>query len=81
MPIRILLVTLMRIRIRIRIKILRLIKVMQICNHWSILSPHPSLVSVHDPPWLNFEPLKLMKFDLNADPDPDPVMWIQIRIQ
>jgi hypothetical protein len=29
-------------------------------------------VSVHGPPPLHFESLKLLNFDFNADPDPDP---------
>jgi hypothetical protein len=37
----------------------------------SILSLHPAIVSVHGPPRLHFEPLKLLNFDLNADPDLD----------
>jgi hypothetical protein len=36
-------------------------------------------VSAHGPPRLYFEPLKLLNFDLNADPDPAPkIMRIQI---
>jgi hypothetical protein len=27
-------------------------------------------MSVQGPPWLLFEPLKLLHFDFNADPDP-----------
>jgi hypothetical protein len=77
--IRILLVTLMRIRIRIytfmRIRILLLIKMMRICDHWSTDSQR-----LHDPPWLNSEPLQLLSFELNADPDPDPVMRIRIHL-
>jgi hypothetical protein len=58
-----------------RIRILLLIKVMQICNHWSldpqgsILSIHASIVSVHGSPRLHFEPLKLLNFDVNANPE------------
>jgi hypothetical protein len=61
---------------RIRIRILRLIKVMRICNHWSTdsqrlhLEPHASIMSVHDPQWHNFEPLKLL----------NPVMQIRIQL-
>jgi hypothetical protein len=29
-----------------------------------------SIVSVQDPPWLYFKPLKLLNIDFNADPDP-----------
>jgi hypothetical protein len=36
-----------------------LIKVMRICDHWST-----------DPPGLHFEPLQLLKFDLNVYQDP-----------
>jgi hypothetical protein len=36
----------------------------------SILSLHASIASVHGPPWLRFEPLSLLNFDFNADPDP-----------
>jgi hypothetical protein len=28
------------------------------------------VVSIGGPPWLHFEPLKLLSLDLNADPDP-----------
>jgi hypothetical protein len=38
----------------------------------SILILQASIVSVHDPPRLCFEPLDLLNFDFNADPDPDP---------
>ncbi len=31
---------------------------------------HASTVSIHGPPRLHFEPLRLLNFDLNADPDP-----------
>jgi hypothetical protein len=65
------------LRIRITLERIRiLIKGMRICDHWSIdhlglhLSLHASIVSVHDPRCLRFEPLKLLKFDWNADPDP-----------
>ncbi len=37
----------------------------------SILSLQASIVIVHGPPWLHFEPLKLLNVDFNADPDPD----------
>jgi hypothetical protein len=48
---------------------------MRICDHWSIdlgsiMSPQAFDVSVHCPPRLNFEPVKLLNFDFNADPDP-----------
>jgi hypothetical protein len=35
----------------------------------SILSPKVSIVSVHGPPQLYFEPLNLLNFDINADMD------------
>ncbi len=35
-----------------------------------ILSLHASIMSGHGPPRLYFEPLKLLNFDINADPDP-----------
>jgi hypothetical protein len=38
--------------------------------HGSILSLYASVVSVHGPLWLHFEPLKLQNFDFSADPDP-----------
>ncbi len=34
------------------------------------MSLQASIVSVHGPPRLYVEPLKLMNFDFNADPDP-----------
>jgi hypothetical protein len=34
------------------------------------LSLHVSIISVHGPPRLHFESLKLQKIDLNAEPDP-----------
>jgi hypothetical protein len=36
------------------------------------LSLHAHIVSVHSSPRLHCEPLKLLSFDFNADPDPDP---------
>jgi hypothetical protein len=36
----------------------------------SFLSLNASIVSVHGPPRLHFETLKLLNFDNNADPDP-----------
>jgi hypothetical protein len=36
------------------------------------LSLHAYIVSVHVPPRLHFEPLKLLNLDFKADPDPDP---------
>jgi hypothetical protein len=39
--------------------------------HGSILSLS-LIVSVHVPPWLHFEPLKLLNFYFNADLDSDP---------
>jgi hypothetical protein len=33
--------------------------------------PHGSIASVL-PPWLHFEPLKLLNFEFNTDPDVDP---------
>jgi hypothetical protein len=38
----------------------------------SILSLHASIVSVHGPPRLNFQPLKLLNLDFNVDSDRDP---------
>ncbi len=68
MQLRIQLFTLTRIRIRIWIWNLLLIKVMRICDHWSI-----------DPPWLHIErprlncerPFWALNFDLNADANTD----------
>jgi hypothetical protein len=63
---------------RIRLRILLFIKVIKICDHWSTEPPegsvvtlHASIVSVHGPPRLHFEPLKRLNFDFDADPDPD----------
>jgi hypothetical protein len=73
-PVRIKLFTLIRIQIRI----LLLIKGMRICEHWSTeprrlhLGLQDSIVSVHGSPRLHFEPLKLLNFDFNAYPDPQP---------
>jgi hypothetical protein len=33
---------------------------------------HASSVSVHDPPWLHFDPPQLLSFDFDADLHPDP---------
>jgi hypothetical protein len=50
-------------------RILLLIKVMQICNHWST-----------DPPRLHFEHLQLLNFGFDADPYPaSKIMRIRIR--
>ncbi len=48
---------------------------MQIFYHWSINLPGfhfepPGLYCERPRPRLPFEPLKLMNFDFNADPDP-----------
>jgi hypothetical protein len=51
--------------------------VVRICDHWFTLtdpprfhlSLHPSIVRVHGPSRLHFEPPKLPNFDFNADPD------------
>ncbi len=75
MLIRILIFTIMRIQIPVRI--LLLITVMWICNHCtglltlqgSILSLHASNVSIHGPPWLHWEPLKILNFEFNSVPD------------
>jgi hypothetical protein len=66
----------MRIRIQcftaMRIRILLHIQVLRIINHVSIdptglnLSLQTSILSVHG----SIEPLKLINFDCNADPDP-----------
>jgi hypothetical protein len=79
-------IVLMPILIRIRIQLH--FKVMGICDHWSIdlqgsiLSPQASIVSVHGPTWLCFEPLKLLNFEFIADPDQlFTLMPIRIRIQ
>jgi hypothetical protein len=34
------------------------------------LSLHASILSVHGPAWLQFEPLKVLNVDFNTDPDP-----------
>ncbi len=66
--IRIQLFTLMRIRS------LLLTKVMRICDHW-VNRPSTTPLWASTPPlWastaLHFEPLKILNFDINADPDP-----------
>jgi hypothetical protein len=59
-----------------RIRIFFLIKVMQSATPGlqilpgSILSLHASILSVQDSPRLLFQPLKLLNFDFNVDPDP-----------
>jgi hypothetical protein len=56
-----------------RIRILLLIKVMRISDHWSTDPPMHHLYPTRlycEPPWINFEPLKLLNFDLDLDPDP-----------
>jgi hypothetical protein len=75
----------MRIRIPIRIRILLLIKVMQIFDHWStgqtsFLSLHISTLSVHGPAWIHFEPLQLLNFYSDADPDPQPGQYSNRKI-
>ncbi len=51
---------------------------MGICEYWSIgpQGPHLEPPGLHfhrpRPPRLYFEPLKTSKFDINADPDPEP---------
>jgi hypothetical protein len=54
---------------------------MPVCDHWfpqtlqsSVLILDVSNVSVHVPPSLHFESLKLMSLDFNADPDPGPAL-------
>jgi hypothetical protein len=36
----------------------------------STLSLHASILSAYGPPWLHFEPVQLMNFGDDADPDP-----------
>ncbi len=72
----------MQIRITVRIwiklftlmwiRILLLIKGMWICEHCHTEPPHlPSWASTSTaPPRLHFEPVKLLNFDFNEDPDP-----------
>jgi hypothetical protein len=59
---------------RIWIRILLLIKVFEICDHWST---DPSGLHIEPPglhtckrPRLFIEPLKLLNFNFNAGPDP-----------
>jgi hypothetical protein len=63
--------TLMRSRTRLptimRVRIL--VKVMRTSDYWSVLSLYASVVNIHGPPWLRFEPLQLLDFDY-ADPEP-----------
>ncbi len=40
--------------------------------HGPIMSLHASTVSVYGPPGLRVEPLELLNFDFNGDPDLDP---------
>jgi hypothetical protein len=76
----------MLIRIRWGIWILLLIEVMRNLRSLayrgqtldgSIISLHASIVSVHGPPWLQFEAQQLLNFDFDADPafhtDADPM--------
>jgi hypothetical protein len=68
--------------VRIQIVLLPLIKEMRIFDHWSTDPPGPiislqaSIVSVYGLPRLYFQPLGLVNFDFNADPDPGPVSYI-----
>jgi hypothetical protein len=60
---------------QIRLRILLLIKVTQICDHWLTDPPrlHFDLLRLdceHRRPSI-FEPLQLLKFNCDADPDPD----------
>jgi hypothetical protein len=71
-------ITLMRILIQLfnlmrnRIRIMLLIKKMLICDHRpkGPFGPPRQMLNAHGPPRLHFEPLKLLNFDFNADPDP-----------
>jgi hypothetical protein len=89
MRIQIQLFTFMRIRIQpvnlMLNRILLLIKVMGICDHWSIEPPGPyfwsPFVSLHGPSRLYFEPLKLLNFIFTADSDLTfhyNAIWIQL---
>ncbi len=40
--------------------------------HGSILTLNASIVCAHNPPWLHFEPVKLLNFDADSNPDRDP---------
>jgi hypothetical protein len=35
-------------------------------------------VSLPSPPWFQFEPLKLLNFELNADPNLDPIFYSDV---
>jgi hypothetical protein len=60
-----------------QIRIQLFFQLMKICDDWST-DLQASIVSVHAPPCLNFEPFKLRNFDFNPGPafqsiaDPDP---------
>jgi hypothetical protein len=43
--------------------------------HASIFRIHAFIVSVHGLPWLHFQPLNLLDFDLNANLDPYPAFY------
>ncbi len=43
--------------------------------HDSVFRIHASIVSVHGLPWLHFQLLKLLDFDLNANLDPYPAFY------
>jgi hypothetical protein len=76
--------TLMRIQIQlftsVRIRILLLIKVSESVTsslqtlQGSCLRLHASIVSLHGPPRLNFEHLKVFYFNADRDPDLDPAV-------
>jgi hypothetical protein len=70
MLIRVKLFTLMRIRIRLIKKLWEFATTGPLILRGSILSLQASIVSVHGTPWFYFQPLKLLNFDFNADPDP-----------
>ncbi len=69
MRIRILLFTLLRVRILLLIEVICGSAITGLQTLFLSLQ-NASIVSVHGPPRLHFMPLKLLDFDLNADPEP-----------
>ncbi len=76
-----------KLRIQLFILMRILMKMIQICYHLSadlqesILSLHASIWRVHDPPWLQLEPLKSLHFVFNVDPYPQSCkLLLRLRI-
>jgi hypothetical protein len=69
----------MRFRIQLLIEVMIRIYLWSTDPHGPILSLQASMVSVHGPPKLHAEPLKLLDFELHPDPD-FPLLRIRIPL-